>query len=527
MLDAEMPLSDNRHGHPLNSSHRRQFLKQSACALAACALPARAQKIRTVPIEFGTDKMVFCDWWFVEPGYGLAFTPRQQEENHRVPVFMPYGVRLRVARPALTAEPFIRPDRPADGVTMGGYCTLLQDGGKYRLWYESYLPGQGTDELAHICYAESDNCVDWRKPELGLIEYQGSKANNLIYSHGHGGSVFIDPVAPPAERYKLIHLDKVPLQEYKGKQINAFLFGAVSPDGIRWTRLKEPLIRHTSDTQTICEYDPVRRCYVAYVRGWEPQTSAGYGGRRIVMRTESETFGNFPEPEPILSLGPEVPPDVDIYTNAYQRWPGAPRAYLMTPAIYHRSSDCVDLQLATSHDSLRWHFPQREPFVPNGEAGSGIEGAIYAGRGTIQLRPGVWAFPVTAYPRTHNMAFTPTPQRPRQGGLRLATLREDGYMAVEAETEGEFWTQRATFTGGKLLINSWGHTGGRVRVEICDDEGHSKPGFSLAECDRLDGDQIWSTVSWGGRSDVSAFRGQLMRLHFHLNRVRLHAFRFV
>jgi hypothetical protein len=304
------------------------------------------------------------------------------------------------------------------------------------------------------------------------------------------------------------------------------VFGAVSPDGIHWTRLKEPVLRHTSDTQSVAEYDPGRGRYVAFLRGWEPQTSGGYGARRIVVRTESETFGGFTDPTPALTLGPEWPPDADIYTNAYQRWPDAPHAYLMTPAIYHRSSDRVDLQLATSHDGVRWNFPQQDAFVPNGEAGSGTEGAIYAGSGTVALGGGQWAFPVGSFARTHNMEFHPTPQQPSQGGIRLAVLREDGYTYVEAADDGEFWTQPATFTGARLLVNCWGLAGARVRVEIADRNGVVKPGFSLAECDGLMGDQLWSAVTWAGKSDVSTLSGQLVRVRFQLTRMRLHGFRF-
>lgn len=509
--------------------NRRQFFQQTgAAALAGVRVTAAAPppRIRIRPIEFDTGKMMFCDWWFVEAGYGLAFSERQQLATRDGSVFMPRGVRLRAGQPRLTPQPVIRPDRPTDGVTMGGYCTLLKDGGKYRFWYESYLPNMGKDEEARICYAESDNGFDWVKPELGILECQGSKRNNMIYSRGHGASVFIDPSAKPSERYKLVHLDKVPLQEHNGKQIEAFLFGAVSPDGIHWTRLPEPVLKHTSDTQSVAEYDARTGKYVLYVRGWEPQSNAGYGGRRIVMRTESAEFGNFPAPVPVLSMGPQEAPDVDIYTNSYQRWPGASQAYLMTPAIYHRSADTVDLRLASSHDGLRWQFVQQQPFIANGDAGSGCEGSIYAGRGTVPLGKATWAFPVACYPRTHNMYFHPTPQEPTQGGIRLAMLREDGYMALEAESAGEFWTQPATFTGSRLLINCWGVKGARIKVEISDREGKPFPGFALEDCDGLDGEQLWTPMSWRGATDVSSLRGQLLRVRFDLRRVRLHAFQF-
>jgi hypothetical protein len=511
---------------------RRKLLATAASSAALACLPsASAQSprlgINVLPIEFGSAKMVFCDWWFVEAGFGLAFTQAQQAANGFRPRFMPYGVRLRVGRPELTERPVIVPDLPADGISMGGYCTLLKDGGKYRLWYESYLPLAHEDEDARICYAESDDGFDWKKPKTGIYEYQGSKANNLVYNNGHGATIFIDPTAKPSERYKMIHLDAVPLQAINGKQMNAFVFGAVSGDGIHWTRLKEPLIKHTSDTQSVAQYDPVAKKYVAYLRGWDPQTRAGYGGRRVVMRTESPEFGNFPEPTMVLSLGPEDPPDADIYTNAYGQWPGAGSSYLMIPAIYHRGTDNVDLRLAVSHDGIRWHFPDREPFLRVGEPGSGYEGTIYAGAGIVPVGTNMWAFPVSRYHRSHNMGFQPTAQHPHQGGISLAMLREDGFIALEAESKGECWTQPATFTGSRLVLNCWGLTGSRVSIEITNEDGKPMPGYALDDCDGLTGDQVSAPIAWRGSPDLSQLRGQLIRLRFSLNRIRLYAFQFV
>ncbi len=509
--------------------NRRHFLKTTAASLAAEAVTyAQTPKaeIRILPIEFGRNKMVFCDWEFVDAGYGLAFTAAQQRANHERSVFMPRGVRLRTGRPKLTEQPVIVPNTPTDGVSMGAYCTLMKDGGKYRLWYESYLPQQGADEEAQICYAESDDGFTWKKPKLGIISYNGSDANNLVYRHGHGATVFIDPSASSSERYKLIHLDKVPLQVVNGRQSNSFLFGAVSPDGIHWKRLTDPVIKHTSDTQSVMSYDASTGKYVAYLRGWEPQTRAGYGGRRILVRTESAQFGNFPEPVPVLALGPQDPPDADIYTSAYQAWPGAMRAHLMIPAIYHRSSDHVDLRLATSRNGVRWNFTQGEPFVADGEPGSGFEGTVYAGQGTVPLGDGMWAFPVARYHRTHNMAFTPTAAKPRQGGISLAMLREDGYITLDAEDEGECWTQPSTFDGVQLKINCWGETGARVLVELTGENGTPLPGYALEDCDGLTGDQLWAAMRWRGNADISSLRGKLIRVRFVLRRVRLHAFRF-
>jgi hypothetical protein len=142
------------------------------------------------------------------------------------------------------------------------------------------------------------------------------------------------------------------------------------------------------------------------------------------------------------------------------------------------------------------------------------------------LGKGTWAFPVVRYHETHNMIYKPTPEDPHSGSLWLAKLREDGYAYLEAKDEGECWTQPATFTGSQLLINAWGLGGARLAIEIAEESGEPVPGFTLAECDFLYGEHLWSPMTWRGKSDLGSLRGKVIRLRFLLNRVRLHAFRF-
>lgn len=53
------------------------------------------------------------------------------------------------------------------------YHTVFQDGALYRMYYRGAaykMPGQSHPEFT--CYAESDDGIVWRKPELGLIDFQ-------------------------------------------------------------------------------------------------------------------------------------------------------------------------------------------------------------------------------------------------------------------------------------------------------------------------------------------------------------------
>ena len=66
------------------------------------------------------------------------------------------------------------------------YLTVLQDDDVYRIYYGAVPDGPGPrDERQVTCHAESKDGIHWMRPELGLVELQGSKGNNII---GHGVS---------------------------------------------------------------------------------------------------------------------------------------------------------------------------------------------------------------------------------------------------------------------------------------------------------------------------------------------------
>merc|ERR1712032_362181 len=52
-------------------------------------------------------------------------------------------------------------------------------------------------------YAESEDGISWTKPNLGMTEWKGSKANNLIELDGMTTGIYLDPDAGASERYKI------------------------------------------------------------------------------------------------------------------------------------------------------------------------------------------------------------------------------------------------------------------------------------------------------------------------------------
>ncbi|MBF0566470.1 MAG: hypothetical protein HQK89_14665 [Nitrospirae bacterium] len=470
-------------------------------------------------------KNVFVDWHFVEPGYGLPFWKFYQDKHGTRPWLSPYGVRLIVARPEIPPSAMLSNDPLG---LIGAYSTLMYDGGRYRLWYITYDFDKGEQEPDKLCYAESSDCRNWTRPVLGLIGYKGSKDNNIVYGIGpkekggdlgaHGGTVFIDPSASPEARYKFVHLGS----SDKGSTLYHWLYGAVSPDGIHWKRLPEPILKYTSDTQSVCHFDRESGQYVLYLRGWSPKNRLGSGGRRIIKYSQSRVFKKFPPPRPLISPLPQWGPSTDIYTNGYNPWPGAEMAHLMFPALYHRDKDTLDIHLATSRDSRSWFFHDAEPIVSDRENAEKV--AIYAGVGIVPMEDGRWGFPVFFSKRAHNEYVEERPS------LYLATLREDGFIFLEASMRGEFYTYPCIFAGDRLMLNAQSFTGGEIGVEILEVKPRLEltpiEGFTLDKCDVVRGPSIWKTVTWNGSGDLSKLSGKIVRLRFHLIRSRIYAFKF-
>ena len=57
------------------------------------------------------------------------------------------------------------------------YGTVIRIDDELRMWYF----GLGDrDDVNRVCYAVSNDGVNWERPALGLVDYGGSKQNNLV-----------------------------------------------------------------------------------------------------------------------------------------------------------------------------------------------------------------------------------------------------------------------------------------------------------------------------------------------------------
>jgi len=80
------------------------------------------------------------------------------------------------------------------------FQSVFKDGDLYRMYYRGihYLhSGEPAQVIENhpwfLCYAESDDGIDWRRPELGLFEFNGSTANNIILTPEYLADIGGDP----------------------------------------------------------------------------------------------------------------------------------------------------------------------------------------------------------------------------------------------------------------------------------------------------------------------------------------------
>ena len=486
------------------------------------------------------EKHVFVDWSLVEPGYGVAWagtTPGSWE--------MPTGIRLAVHEPRIDDGPILRADKPWEA-SVGSHGTVFDDGGVYRFFYRVRTDTSGDDGSSPmmLAYAESTDGATWTKPKVGTVEFQGSKDNNIVYgldaARGrsvNSACVFKDPAGGASDRYKLLY--RAPNEEVP------HIYGAVSPDGLHWETLDDPLIpNYFSDTHNVAAFDPKRGEYVAYVRGWTAFERGALHGRRTISRAATSRFDRWPRPEMVYAADALDGPDTDIYTNAYTPWPDAD-AYLMFPAFYQRKRG---YRRGSDVDQPRWSVlgaTNSDARGIGGRARNPLGGRLLRWSGTCEL-PARRGFRCSCRlpgtPTTRDTLERGGPRTSTGDTGRTATWRRDGFVSLESPDEGGFTTIPITFQGSRLTVNAWTRFGGEIRFELADaspehmgrfgegrpaESATAIPGRSFDACDPFTGDSVSHTVTWNGEADISQWATRPVRLRVRMRRARLYALRVV
>lgn len=451
-------------------------------------------------------------------------------------------------------------DAPWEG-TGCGYHSMFQDGPLYRMYYKAWHlevspPGKvktNTHPL-YCCYAESNDGIRWRKPDLGLHEFQGSKKNNIVMITAKEGSLSMDPGHPAV--FKDDNPAAAPDARYKAIIRSSGRNGLIvmkSPDGLRWSPLSpEPILSGLGafDSQNLAFFDPVLGAYRAYWRiftaGVTDEKTWKPGGVRAIRTATSDDLLHWSN---VADLKYVDSPHEHLYTNQVKSYYRAPQILIGFPARYvergwsesmralpelaHREmrakaslrygTAITEGLLMASHDGVtfkRWNEAFLRPGIER--EGTWHYGQQYIGWHVVETKSAL-----EGAPNELSLYAVESYWTGNSSLLRRYTLRLDGFVSAAAGMKGgELVTKPFTFTGSSLNLNFSTSAAGVIRVEIQDAAGKPLPGFALDDCNELFGDSIERAVSWKQGADVGALAGKPVRLRFELKDADVYAFQF-
>ena len=400
------------------------------------------------------------------------------------------------------------------------YGTVLadEDGQGYRIWYDIW------DGDCHNFYATSEDGLNWVRPNLGLVEHRGSKENNLFFHRtrlDHMPQVIHTPwEADPEKRYKMINFD---FGARPHERSDRGYWGATSPDGVHWTETpRNPILPDPGDVGHFL-WDPHRQRYLGY-----PKTFAQVRGsrRRSVGISATTQFERWPPTE--LILAPDEFDDrwvrkegqrTDFYGLSVFPYQNMYLGFLWVFRITDGKNDGpIFCELVSSRDGAKWDRQEgdRTPILPLGPAGAWDGGQLQTFNLPLLVGDRLRVY-YGAFNRTHGF-------QKGDGAIGLATIRKDGFVSLDAESElGVVTTRLLKNLKGELRLNA-NASEGEIRVEVLDHDGRVLPGYGRGDCQAMTEDEVDRLVKWKTQEELPT-RGGPHRLRFFLTRSSLFSFR--
>ncbi|MAE67079.1 MAG: hypothetical protein CMJ18_22695 [Phycisphaeraceae bacterium] len=434
----------------------------------------------------------------------VLFSPRNITEHHKCYDYV--EPMLKDETPVLTVETDWEREK---GIQFFSVIRSKRDG-RYRMWYQSGFKHRSEageviiDNSVHgvwrkvVCYAQSDDGVNWVRPKLNLYLSKQFPGNNIVMDWAgvllECPSVIEDVDDPnPARRYKMLvyHLDP---DDPAGTGGCLFF----SPDGLHFT-----FTGHTFPSQDAecLWYDRIHKRYVAFLK-------ERCGEQRIRMMSVSTDCESWTEPHVLFA------PDTgdDKGTNFYQQ-----SAFIMNGRclgfvnIFDVTSQSSWLELAESPDGLSWYrLPGKSPVLKPGDIGSIDGGGVYCGLSEpIVDGDRTWVYYFAA-PHRHDGRVSEGAEKLKQCAAR-ASFPTNRLVGQQTEREGYFATVPVACPGGTLHLNY--RCANEVRVELMD-PGYGRPikGFTRDDCVPMTGDEKDAPVRWKHGRNLDELQGRFFKI---------------
>jgi len=491
------------------SSLSRNYSKGAAKPSVANGLPllfgADKKYLPNEPVMLGSRKHVFIDEVMVDRKRNVKLTMNQPRDA------------VKVSVPGAWDSSYIEYE--------GKIYTVVSEG------YEG--------DSGPISLMVSEDGVSFDKPNLGLIEYKGSKENNLVMlGVPSWGKYFKDtnPACPAEELFKAT---------LWVAQRGIYLY--FSPDMIHWRRNETCMLPLVSGGGCETFWDDQQGMYLNYIKRDGSYNTGDYPayGRSVAMFKTREInktwpfnavanpyYEGWPFPavtgEGIAVAGPNVfdPDGGQIFRTRPQKYEWAPDTYVS----FMIRSGC---DMGVSRDGLNWKICSElglGHYLGNGKTVDGqsfTQGDIT--NGMIRRGDKFWQY-----------ANVNLGKNRKRTTVRL-TQRLDGFLSLDAGDEpGIIITRPFVFDGDDLILNA-DASKGSIKVGILTLPGSTMtgygigltnkpkkatPGFGVDEAIAITSDSVEHVAAWKGDPDVGNLAGEVVRLRIEMQNAKVFSFQF-
>ena len=397
------------------------------------------------------------------------------------------------------ANPVLMPERSWEGkaLIVPSVCRAGPRG-PWQMWYVCHgvIPRRSI-----LCYAESPDGRSWQRPELGLVEFAGSRANNIVLIEEVDQiCVYRDETTPAAERYRMF------LDTKKDRPNAGRIFTMLSADGLRWTLANPDIIPIRSDSLHPGLRDPYTGQWLCYHR-------PGYLVRTIA-RSESADGLVWQKAHEVLK--PDLLDQLrgrEHYGIAVFPYDGG---FLGMLRVFDTRWDWNHtwIEAVVSRDGITWQrLADRTPLVGPGPEGSWDSGCITPGHALVPAEGGHW-FYYDAWNGRHGPELGEPHAR---GAIGRAFIPFGRIMECVAQRQESTLTTYPLLLRGETLVLDHAAGAATLRASVRLPNGSVPEGFSAGDSTVLTGVSRRGLIGFAGGS-LARFAGQPVQLILHLGR---------
>ena len=351
------------------------------------------------------------------------------------------------------------PDGAPDDRFVTGYATVAKVGNELWMWYCAKSNLDFVDN-EHLCLAVSNDGKHWKRPNLGVSEFNGSRNNNRINipvdNRIQSCVVFHEPdELDPTRRFKM---------SFESRRFNSMMAVAFSDDGINWLPHPENPVGPWFEQSGGVRFNGVYfvngqgkghwaqtgwarslETYASYdFDSWSQASCVGF--RRDPLPPRQPEFGDHSGKQ--VHLGAALWNRGNILIGFYGMWNGHP--------TNDRRLTSMDIGMVVSHDGF--HFREPVPDFPIVSAAEIGWRELPEGNAAVHFPALIQAQGFENIGDETLFWYSPWPERDSDG-IHVASWSKDrlGYLqTVSRERENAFVVSQPIYPQGqaaKLFLN--------------------------------------------------------------------------